>query len=304
MNLSSQLQIPDNPGPVIIIGRPHSGSRMLARLFLDNGLFMGADLSPDFLDSISWYQRFVVPLMTSCYFPDWHLDDDSLKKFSSQLLLATWPDYRGGCHERVSTWGWKFCETLFVIPIIRLFFPSARFVHIIRDSRDVCLSDNGFFQFTGSHRNPPGWNSPLSLSGKNTYQNFCLATTFGRNDVQEWRGFNVFDRRTLVEHRFLFQAKSWVTCVERAKIYGQDLGEDYIEIRYEDFCLNPVEEANRLFKWLGLPLRASAVKQLENVRCTHIGKWRNLRMSSRELRDFEEATALAAPLLSDLGYEF
>ena len=54
-----------------MIGRPHSGSRLIVSLLRESGVFMGADLIPDFQDSLGWYRQFVVPLVNSEFFPDW-----------------------------------------------------------------------------------------------------------------------------------------------------------------------------------------------------------------------------------------
>ena len=291
-------------GPIVIVGRPHSGSRALAELCLANGIFLGADLTAGFLDSLSWYQRFVVPLMTSRYFPHWddHGSEDGLRILCAERLRDTWPRYWNSVTP-AGAWGWKFCETLFVIPIVKRLFPAARFIHIIRDGRDVCLSDGGFFQLTGTHRDPPGWDPPAIDGKRAAFYDFCLAVTFGESGVLEWRGLDLQDRQTLVDNRFLIQAQSWVTCVTRARTYGRNLGRDYLEIRYEDFCQAPAVEARRLFGWLGLPASAEAMKSLERVKTSRMRKWRRTRMTRRETWDFENAVGLASRLLQELGYE-
>jgi hypothetical protein len=275
---------------------------MLARFCLHHGAFLGKDLTNEFLDSRNWCLRFVVPLMLSRYFPDWKEDDGGgLQRFCFERLRDTWPHYWRNTRRRV-IWGWKFCETLFLMPVIKELFPGARFLHIIRDARDVCLCDRGFFQLTGRHTNPDGWKPAAVENAQTSYFDFCSAVTFGFPGVSHWRGFSVRDRLWVNENRFLLQAQSWVTCVSRARSYGQLLGKDYCEVHYEDFCLSPEVEGARVLKFAGLPPPKPGLAFIDRVRVDRIGKWRQASFSLNERKDFANAEELASPLLQELGY--
>lgn len=300
------------PGPLVIVGRPHSGTRLLARTFMLNGIFIGAVLSDNFLDSISWYQRFVVPLMSSRFFPCWaeHESDSMFVAFRKKRLADTLRHFFGAT-EPGRVWGWKFAETLFVMPVIKKLFPKARFVHIIRDGRDVCLSDRGYFQLTSSHTDPPGWNPPaLGLAQRSstarkhpTFREFCLCVTFGDPNLSNWRGLNLSDRQHLTENRFLLQMQSWINCINFARRFGEGLSDDYRELRYEDLCANPVAEARLLSESLGMPLRPGVETFLERaVSRSQMRKWERVRFTMRESRDFANAVEWGTPLLRELGY--
>jgi Sulfotransferase family len=284
-------------GPIVVIGRPRSGSRVVCRLLQDNGVFMGADLYPEFLDSMSWYQRFVVPLVTEVGFPEqamatpspaWVID-------AHARLADVLPRYWGALGA-ASPWGWKYCETLFVAPIIKRLFPGARFIHIVRNARAVCLSNHGYFQLTQGGA-PLDWRPAGNSQGYPSFRDFCSLVAFGRTDVREWSGIDLSSPVALMENRFRLQAQSWITCVERARAYGLTLADDYHELRFEDLCEDPVEVSRRLFAWLDLPLRRPA--ELSAARAQ---SWRSARLSVRERRDLDRATDLAAPLLSALDY--
>jgi len=298
--------LPHGQGPYVIIGRPHSGSRLLARLCLANGVFIGSDLTQPFLDSWSWYQRFTVPLVTSRHFPHWEQKDadEELRALCERCINDTWLRYWAltGEGTEALAWGWKYCECLFVMPLLKRYFPGARFIHIIRDGRDVCLSDRGFFQLTGSHANPPGWDPPLVEGHRPSYHDYCRRITFGDVVRDEWDGLELSDRKVLVINRFLIQAQAWITCVTRARQYGALLKSDYYEIRYEDLCHNPRAEALRLFDWMDLPPQANIDKVIEQVSTMQIGKWRRASLAISERRDLGRATELAQALLSALGY--
>jgi Sulfotransferase family len=284
-------------GPIVIIGRPRSGSRVLCRLLQTNGIFMGADLYPEFLDSVSWYQRFVVPIVTAPGFPETAFTSlpQDMSRLVRERLEDTLPRY-WGAESRSQSWGWKYCETLFLVPLVKSLFPAARFIHIIRDARAVCLSNRGYFQLTQG--DPPRDWAPAS-NGRNqpSFLDFCALVTFGKAGVRQWCGLDLGLPATLTGHRFRIQAQSWVTCVTRARAYGELLPDDYYEIRFEDLCRDPAGQAKELFRWLDLPLHRAP-----ELVAARMHNWREARLSLRERRDFESASELAAPLLRLLDY--
>lgn len=289
-------------GPIVIVGRPRSGTRMIARFCLDHDVFLGDDVIAGFLDSLSWYQRFVVPLVASPYLPallGGGVERESMR-IARQRLDDTWPRFRKDSRA-VSVWGWKYPETLFVMPLIKRLFPSARFIHVLRDVRDVCLSHNGFFQLTGSHTDPPGW-APAPIDGvRARYVDFCTFVTFGRHRVSKWHSIDLRDRAAITRNRFLLQAQSWVTCVERARLHGQRMGSDYLEVRYEDICRRPGAVADLLLSFIGIGRSENTEASLARIR-NRVGRWSRARMSLQEQRDLSRATELAAPLARQCGY--
>jgi hypothetical protein len=57
-------------------------------------------------------------------------------------------------------WGWKLCETTYAVPVIDFLFPGAKFIHLIRDGRDVAFCDH-HAPVPGSARRCRGcWTSP------------------------------------------------------------------------------------------------------------------------------------------------
>jgi Sulfotransferase family len=309
------MSVPDHvefSAPVVVVGRPRSGTRLVARILRESGVFMGSDLILPQLDSFGWYQRFVVPLITSRFFPglDQHADSPAFARFCEERLIDALATFCGSA-AMPGTWGWKYGETLFVMPAVRRLFPRARFIHVIRDARDVCLSKGGYFQLTGPLGDPPGWGPPplgdaspwAHLDQRPSYRDFCLATTC-IGGAPQWPGVDVHDRVNLVANRFVVQVHSWLACVSSACHYGADLGTDYHELRYEDLCASPVAVARVLLDRLGLRLSDSAEAFLtQDVTVSRCRKWETARFSAREARDFQAAVRLARPLLRELGYE-
>jgi hypothetical protein len=74
--------------------------------------------------------------------------DYATSELNPALLIKIANAYRNaGAVHRASLrphglWGFKNPRQIFMLPIIELVFPSARFVHLIRDGRDMVISNN------------------------------------------------------------------------------------------------------------------------------------------------------------------
>jgi hypothetical protein len=286
---------------------------VLTDLLLAGGYFLGADLTNPQRDSLSWYQRFVVPLVTSRFFPSWtgaHGDTASVRWFGAERLADTWTRFRGDGSVG-PRWGWKYGESLFVLPLLAQLFPGVRVVHLVRDGRDVCTSVNGLFQATGALQDPPGWDPPTlgaaarpGHGGRPSYREFCFAVTFLDPAAHAWEGIDLTDPTARVANRYLIQMKAWCTAVETARRYQAELGVDYCEVRYEQLCQHPRVAAGSLFDWLGDPVPAEVYSFVDEwVRADRVNQWRRVSMSPAQRVDFARALEYAAPILTALGYE-
>ena len=299
----------DRDDPVVVVGRPRSGTRVVAALLGTAGYFLGADLADRRLDSLSWYQRFVAPLVTSRFFPGWP-EDPELDLFVEERLRDTWPRYLGD-RALPRRWGWKYPETLFTLPLLLRRFPRMRVVHLVRDGRDVCASRGGFFQATGPLADPPGWDPPEAppwarrpdaTDARPRYREFSAAVTFGDAGAVCWRGIDLADPVARLRNRFLIGMQAWAFAVETGQAYGAALGGQYREVRYEQLCAEPVATAAGLLGWLGEPVtRAVTESAAELVRVDRAGAWRRAVRTASERRDFDAAVAFGADLLAVLG---
>lgn len=300
----------DRNDPVVVVGRARSGTRVVAALLGAAGYFLGADLADRQLDSLSWYQRFVVPLVTSRFFPDWP-DDPELDLLLEERLRDTWPRYLGD-RALPPRWGWKYPETLFTLPLLLREFPGIRVIHLIRDGRDVCGSRGGFFQMTGPPADPPGWEPPeLPLPARRpdargarpSYREFSAAVAFGNAGASCWRGIDLADPVARTRNRFLIGMQAWVFAVETGQAYGSVLGARYREIRYEQLCAEPAATAAELLGWLGAPVtRPMTESAAELVRADRAGAWQRAVRTASEQRDFDAAVEYGSDLLASLGY--
>lgn len=262
------------PPPVVVFNKSHSGSRLVARLLEAAGMFMGEGLNESH-DAVV-----LLPLVHAAvdgFYPDygpvWRNETAAtgLAKIARAALGAHLVDR----HDR--PWGWKLCETVYALPVINYLFPNARYVHVIRDGRDVAFSDH-------VHPKEPFWQK-------------AYVDTVG---VKRWRGL-FFGRHSGTAYRVdssLYNVQHWVNSVTLGRRYGAMLGHRYLEVRYEALCTDFDNEARRLLAFASVPRPDQAIAAIRpDVRLDAIGKYRT--KSRWRVRRVER---FARPLLIELGY--
>lgn len=150
-----------NP-PFFIIGNPRSGTTLL-RLMLTNHprLVVPPEcgfavwLHPDFGDWDGRVQRdpdlpakYAREVVASRKFETWGLTESEVSSFLvdagpqsyAEAVDAVYRLYARSIGKQIDAWGDKNNFYLAYIPRIREIFPSCRFVHIVRDGRDVACS--------------------------------------------------------------------------------------------------------------------------------------------------------------------
>jgi hypothetical protein len=157
-------------------------------------------------------------------------------------------------------------------------WPEAKFVHIIRDGRDVCLS-------------VLNWNKAERTVGRYaSWEEDPVSTT----------------------------ALWWERKVRKAREDGATLGPGlYHETHYEDLVEDPERECKRLCEFLGVPYDDAMIRfaegktrtDLPNARKTPKKAWLPITSGMRNWRtempvkDVERFEAAAGNLLEELGYE-
>jgi hypothetical protein len=160
------------------------------------------------------------------------------------------------------------------VPVLHGLWPQAKFIHLIRDGRDVCLS-------------AIYWKKPGKLLSR--------SPTWG-------------------EDRVTTAALWWAWHVRMGREAGSLLGDDlYREVRYESVVARPEEECAKLCAFLGAPYDEAMVRFHEGRTRTEPGldakeawlpitaglrDWRS-QMSPADVQRFEAA---AGGLLDELGY--
>jgi hypothetical protein len=161
------------------------------------------------------------------------------------------------------------------IPTLHALFPKARFVHIIRDGRDVCLSILN-------------WKKGERIAGRfATWEEDPVSTT----------------------------ALWWERKVRKGREDGVALGPGlYHETLYEDLVDDPERECKRLCEFLGVPYDDAMLRFHEGRERVEPGRsaksaWLRVTPGLRDWRtqmctgDVERFEAAAGDLLEELGYE-
>jgi hypothetical protein len=160
------------------------------------------------------------------------------------------------------------------IPMLHAHWPAAKFVHVIRDGRDVCLSANAWRKAYKLRRRYPTWASdPVATA-----------------------------------------AAWWDWLVRLGRTDGRRLGpERYHEIRYERLVAHPASECHALCRFVGVAYD-EAMLRFHEGRTRHVpgldakGAWLPVTPGLRDWRtempagEVELFEAVAGALLDELGY--
>jgi Sulfotransferase family/Protein of unknown function (DUF1232) len=254
--------------PIVVYNASHSGSRLLTRMLARMGVYMGANLndSEDSIDIAELVEHIVLehaPDFTTLF----EVGDPMLGGLATSAVAAHLSGRPPGAR-----WGWKLCETGHALPVIARLFPGARFVHLIRDGRDVAFS-------TFVAPKHPYWRK----------------IHFNTAKIRSWRGL-AMSQRAYRAHGPLFNAARWANSVSLGRGHGAVLGERYHEVRYEALVTEPARVARELAAHLELPAPVLLGASLE-IDVSRVGKWR-----AENPNELAEVCQLIGPTLRDFGY--
>lgn len=265
----------DLPAPVVIFNKSHSGSRLLAQLVETSGYFLGNDQNES-CDALNVLK--LVRYVVERYYPDytrlWH-GEGSRDLVLAALIRDVFHDHLAGFHGQ--HWGWKLCETTYILPLIDYLFPRARYLHIIRDGRDVAFSNHV---------------APVHAYWQKVYTD--------APQLRRWRGlwYGWLARIGYGLDPLLYNAQHWVNSVTLGCRFGAMLRERYLEVRYEDLCRDFAPQARRVLAFIDAPDVEAAVAAVQPT--VHTGPVGKHRRHSR----FQvwRVQRYAKPLLIALGY--
>ena len=220
--------------PVVIGGHGGSGTRVLPRALRLAGYWMGA-----------WVNRRTEDAMSTRYFLQRYFeqsiaDEPSQRAELEQAFRLATRGHRMRMPDRSLPWGWKNPRCMWVIPFIARIYPEMRFIHLVRDGRDVALSAN------------------LNLLRKHGKQ--LLGEQYPERDPVR------------------AQLRLWALGNETAARDGQRLlGEHYLQLSYEELCRAPRETLARMYAHLGRSVPDHVLDQARQlvVPSRSIGAWRH-----------------------------
>ncbi len=264
-------------GPFPIICRGHSGGRLLAEAFCQNGFWMGVTNEKTKDDMEFTLRR---PVVRELAYEGFHYPNmpAATQEQVRQKMRALVEVSKSQCPNPAGyiAYGWKRAVTTFMVQITLDAFPEAKVVHLIRDGRDAMLSrlDSRMRQL----------DDPCNR-----------LMVFGDENVSQYRG-QPLTREVVEQYRNEIEMHHWVTAV-RFGMRGRLYAGRYLEVFYEELCAQPVETLARVFEFLEVPFRAQAREwAAANASPARIGKWK------QNHAELKEAIAIGEPLLRELGY--
>ena len=218
VDLATERAVLAQQRPIVLMGRGHSGTRVLSHACIRMGVALGTTedrATGDVIDRGFTELIKRIALRSIAGTASDEIAEASLQTFQ----VAAFQYYsRVGKHER--SWGWKFPETYLITPYVARTFPAARYIHLIRDGRDIAFKEH----LTDDEKRPLG----KGLLSK----------------IQ-----------ALGPPRHLQAALSWAFQVDNFDQFRQSVDPDQVyDIRFEDLCLSPHETIEGLSDFLHMSL--------------------------------------------------
>lgn len=248
--------------PVVVMGRGHSGTRVLAWALEALGLRLGTleeKATGDaqdrrFTKRIKRLAMRSVPLPATA--PPTPRDIRRFRRRTVRFL-----DWIGDAPQG---WGWKFPETYLIGPLVDAVFPQARYVHMVRDGRDLAFKQH--------------------LT----------------DDATRGLGHRILEHLgALDEPHYLQAARSWDYQVKRFEDFAATIPDRVHRMTFEELCDDPHATMERLCGFLDMPYNDAAREYLAaNIRRGKVAQHRE--EDPDEVRSVEQ---LIAPTLVRCGYE-
>jgi Sulfotransferase family len=225
--------------PLVIGATGGSGTRVIARLAKRAGYNLGSRLnsSEDALEFYSFHDNWINPFVSA------QRRGEAMTPWQSARMkedfYAALARHIPEAERRGTRWGWKAPRSIYLLPFLFAQFPQLKFIHVLRDGRDMALSQN-----------------------QNQFRKHGCA-------VLSWRE-RLF--RSTPERAALL----WERVNLRAANYGEaSLRENYLPIRFEDLCSKPLETTTRIVNFLGAAIDPAPIAQTEITAPKTLGRWRD-----------------------------
>lgn len=269
-----------NPGPVFVTGYQRSGTTLLGTV-MDRHPNLAIFVESFFIPKYQMVRWLYSPLSRvdnavrlakaivdepSSQLNKLEVCEDRIRALKNpsygdvvHALLSEWAASRGKAR-----WGDKSPGYITRLPLLLEVFPNARFVHIIRDGRDVFLSVKRL-----------GWMDDAGKVGLEWDRAIRQAQAFGADP----------------QYRDSYHELRYEDLITRPEEVVQGIC-DFIDEPYSEELLSPGQRADQIQQLKDWP------KVHDKIDSSNVARWRE-KMSAEELTLFESA---AAPLLTDMGY--
>lgn len=222
--------------PLIIGATGGSGTRVIARIARHAGYDLGRNVNSaeDALEFYSfhdkWINRFVGTDRKGFRLPAGELEQIR-SEFQSALNRHRPPN------SQTTHWGWKAPRSVYLLSFLHEQFPNLKFIHVVRDGRDMALSRNQ------NQLNKHGA-AVLSWSER-------LFRSRAERSILLWERVNLY----------------------AAKFGESKLHQDYLRVRFEDLCGKPVETTAHIVNFLGAPIDSKSIARAEIAPPSTLQRW-------------------------------
>jgi Sulfotransferase family len=216
---------------VVIGATGGSGTRVVALVLRRAGLFLGTELNAS---EDAWRFGEFSDRWINVYLG--HREGQLPENVEQAMLgdlAALLNDHCRGLEDG-ARWGWKEPRSIYLLELFHRRLPALRFLHVVRDGRDMALAENQ------NQLLRHGSAAPIPDDAPPAVRSMAL-----------W---------------------SWINL--RAARYGEaQLGDSYLRIRFEDLCARPVAVAGKVFSFAGLDADAGLARD-EVAPPATLGRWR------------------------------
>lgn len=240
--------------PCIIGATGGSGTRVVARIVRAGGMFIGSRL-PDTEDALpfkDYFDRWVNAYMDQT--ARWTRSSPRLEALMAEELPGLLRQHSEGMKHGTSAWGWKAPRSIYLLPFWSRLFPGLRFLHVVRDGRDMAFSAN-------------------------------------QNQVQR-HSCSLLDAGEEASSLPVRAMLLWSRLNLMAAEFGETrLGDRYLRVRFEDLCHQPQSIIRQIYGFLGLQGDVERIAAEEVKPPASLGSWR--RQSPDVIAELERLGARA-----------
>jgi len=203
----------DAAPPVFIGATGGSGTRIVAKMLDEAGVFLGSDLNEAW-DSLPWsaFYRHWIPV-----YHGWNGKPMTVLQRArmDRACQAAAIRHRAGMARAGGPWAAKNPRCIYLLAYLAEMWPGMRFIHVVRDGRDIAFSANQA-QVACYHQHVigGGHDQPMAVRA-----------------IQLWNRVNL----------------------EACQVGRQALPDRYLCVRLEDLCRDPQRTARILFQFVAVP---------------------------------------------------
>jgi hypothetical protein len=231
-------------GPNVVGATGGSGTRVVARILRAGGMFTGDKLNryEDAVELGFYSDRWIDSYVQAGDEPS-----DGVRREMAADLGAVLADHLSGLPEDAVAWGWKEPRSIYLLRFWNETMPGVRFLHFVRDGRDLAFSEN---------------QNQLKTHGKAVLGDELRKAKTPIRSIALWNRVNA-----------------------AAADYGErELGPRYLRVRFEDLCAEPGPTVARVYDFFGLDGDAAAVGEAEVRPPETLGRWRRHKLADELTR--------------------